>query len=266
VQALSGQVDAAIQNLRIAVNAAPTNVRFQLSLAEALRGVRPAEAIPHFYAAIERRRSRTVRLLAFGCAFGRAAALRRSRSRLRERSQGKPCRSLAGSGQSAHACLFGELREGAGGSADGACSQDPKNLEIWNLLGDLLRDGGQLAEAEQCGRQACALDAKSAEAHVNLATTLLIAGKYPEGFKEYEWRRQMSRAASLKHPQWDGLELNGKRILLWAEQGLGDAIQFARYVDLVRQRGGKVILGVSTLLTRLMAWMPGELECYFESG
>ncbi len=259
VQALSGQVDAAIQNLRIAVNAAPTNVCFQLSLAEALRGTRPAEAVPHFYAAIERGSQEPyaywhlVALLVGQQRFEEAVRVCESGLKLNPgdvslvRVKALTLLSLG----SFEKALEGVLT---------ACSQDPKNLEIWNLLGDILRDGGQLAEAEQCGRQACALDAKSAEAHVNLATTLLISGKYPEGFKEYEWRRQMSRAASLKHPQWDGLELNGKRILLWAEQGLGDAIQFARYVDLVRQRGGKVILGVSTLLTRLMAWMPGELS------
>jgi len=105
---------------------------------------------------------------------------------------------------------------------------------------------GQVSEAEMSCRAALAISPDFAAAHWNLALNLLLQGRYEEGWLEYEWRWQKADFTSpLRHtdiPHWDGSALNGRTILLHAEQGFGDAIQFVRYVQLVAQRGGRVIL------------------------
>jgi hypothetical protein len=98
-------------------------------------------------------------------------------------------------------------------------------------------------------------------ARLNLAVTLLRAGRLREGFEEYEWRWQVAQFAAQRRefsqPLWRGEPLDGRRILIYGEQGAGDTIQFARYAPLVRNAGGKPILEVLPHLERLMSWMEG---------
>src|SRR5215469_11683556 len=101
----------------------------------------------------------------------------------------------------------------------------------------------------------------NADAHFNRALALLTIGDYRGGFDDYEWRwrrtgmpAQKSRGRRL----WLGeFPLNGKTILLHAEQGLGDTIQFARYAPLIAAQGAKVVLEVQPELTSLMSRLDG---------
>jgi hypothetical protein len=137
----------------------------------------------------------------------------------------------------------------------------PDHPKLLSNLGVVYRDSGDLARAEEYFRRVCAAQSQDAAAHFNLAVTLLRAGRLPEGFAEYEWRWQVPQFAPQRRefarPLWRGEPLEGRRILLWGEQGAGDAIQFARYVPLVRKAGGTVILEVLPHLERLMTWMEG---------
>ena len=105
---------------------------------------------------------------------------------------------------------------------------------------------GKVAEAEADCRKALVIAPDFAAAHWNLALNLLLQGRYDEGWREYEWRwRKPDFTSPLRHsgtPLWDGSPLQGQTILLHAEQGFGDAIQFARYVPLVVACGGNVVL------------------------
>jgi len=136
----------------------------------------------------------------------------------------------------------------------------PRNYRDLLGPGIIFRDLGRVAESELYLRRACALEPERAEAHYNLALTLLLAGEYREGFREYEWRRRTKQFAErLPHyasPVWDGSELEGRRILIHAAQGDGDVIQFSRYMSFVRERGGSPILHVPASLVRLMSWLP----------
>ncbi|CBS91657.1 conserved protein of unknown function (plasmid) [Azospirillum lipoferum 4B] len=109
-------------------------------------------------------------------------------------------------------------------------------------------------------RRAIAIDPAGPDARRNLGMALLVAGRFEEGWREYEWRLRCKDApthAAMPKPRWTGEPLDGRRILLHGEQGLGDALQFCRYVPLVAARGGRVILGLPAPLERVMARLPG---------
>lgn len=105
---------------------------------------------------------------------------------------------------------------------------------------------GQITEAESDCRQALKTDPTFPAAHWNLALNQLLQGNYHEGWQEYEWRWcKPDFTSPLRHndiPLWDGSPLHGLTILLHAEQGFGDAIQFVRYAPLVAGYGGNILL------------------------
>jgi tetratricopeptide (TPR) repeat protein len=116
----------------------------------------------------------------------------------------------------------------------------PEKPDAYTNIANVLYQKGQLDEAVVSSLRAIAIDPESATAHWNLGICLLTGGDYSQGWKEYAWR---SRVRGLKgvcktfpQPRWDGRDLSGKTILLHAEQGLGDTLQFIRYAQLVRAR------------------------------
>lgn len=100
-----------------------------------------------------------------------------------------------------------------------------------------------------------------ADAHWNRALVLLLRGDFARGWPEYEWRWRSAAMRGLARdfpaPRWQGEDVAGKTILLHAEQGLGDTLQFCRYAPLVRARGARVILEAPRPLARLLATLDG---------
>lgn len=128
-------------------------------------------------------------------------------------------------------------------------------------LGFLLEEAGDSAGAIDAYRGALALDPGAVETHVNLGMQLLLEGRYAEGWEEYEWRLRYPEygGADLAAlgKRWNGGALEGRAILLDAEQGYGDALQFLRYAPLVAERGGKVIVRCAPEIAALAASVPG---------
>jgi tetratricopeptide (TPR) repeat protein len=125
----------------------------------------------------------------------------------------------------------------------------PDQPSVFNNLAVVLNAEGRLEEAVEVYRHLLDLDPDYADGHWNLAVALLAKGAYSEGWREFEWRFRKVNPVPLRlfsQPLWDGSRLSGKTILLHAEQGFGDTIQFARYAPLVAQRGGKVIIECQT--------------------
>lgn len=118
---------------------------------------------------------------------------------------------------------------------------------------------GERAEAMACYRRAIALDADLAEAHFNYALQLLATGDFGAGWREYEWRWRLDTQTTRRPsaPHWDGESLAGKTILLYAEQGFGDALQFIRYAPLVARRAARVLVRCHPELVDLFSSMPG---------
>jgi hypothetical protein len=141
----------------------------------------------------------------------------------------------------------------------------PAFVDAWNNLGLTLVDMKLHDEALQSYERALALDADWAEAHWNYALCLLQMGRLEQGWREYEWRWQRHRIKasqrSFAQPLWLGeFPLEGKSILLHAEQGLGDTLQFCRYAPLVAAMGARVVLEVPKELMRLLATLGGVAE------
>jgi hypothetical protein len=111
-------------------------------------------------------------------------------------------------------------------------------------------------EALEQMQETVRIEPQSAEAHHNLSSILLRLGHLEEGFAEYEWRRRLDLTKPylrpFRQPPWEGGDLRGKSVLLYDEQGLGDALQFSRYVPLVMERGARVYLEVAAELVRLL--------------
>ncbi|MGA2254974.1 MAG: tetratricopeptide repeat protein [Thermoguttaceae bacterium] len=135
----------------------------------------------------------------------------------------------------------------------------PGFAEGHNNLGIAWSEEGKLDEAVACYRRALALKPDYAEAHENYAHACLQVGDWQRGWLELEWRRQTKPCSPRRfiQPLWNGESLAGKTILLHAEQGLGDTIQFVRYVPLVRRYNARVIVECQKPLLRLLAGCPG---------
>ncbi len=169
----------------------------------------------------------------------------------------------------------------------------PTEPQFYANLGNVLKDQGQLASAAECYRQALRNAPNRAEIHASLGVALawqgylqeaaeyfesalridsahwfarwnrsllqLLQGDFANGWQDYELRfsRPTMSPRSFHQPRWDGAPLDGKTILVHAEQGLGDSIQFARYLLLIRRRGGKVVFDCPPALHELFRGLKG---------
>lgn len=128
---------------------------------------------------------------------------------------------------------------------------------------------GRHVEALAGFRRAVAMEPENAEGHENLALELLRQGQFSEGWKEYEWRwRNRSNAIAKRvwpAPLWDGGPLDGRKILVLAEQGYGDALQFVRFAPLLAELGGRVVVEARSRLVRLFQNIRG-VESVAEFG
>ncbi len=148
-----------------------------------------------------------------------------------------------------------------------ALQLDQRDAATHNNLGSLLQLRGNLSEAMACFRTALGYQPRFAEAHRNRALLRLLLGEYQQGWPEYEWRfRMMNPPREFTQPCWEGQQAAGQTILLWAEQGLGDTIQFARFAAAVKQRSAaRVLLQCSAALHAIVRTVAGIDELVDES-
>jgi tetratricopeptide (TPR) repeat protein len=139
----------------------------------------------------------------------------------------------------------------------------PNSAEAHNNLGAALHALGRTAKAEASYREALRRQPDYADAHNNLGHTLLLAGQLQEGWNECEWRWKtrhlVSVARNFPAPLWSGEAIGDRVILLHAEQGFGDTLQFCRYVPLIAS-GARTILEVQPALAQLLSRLPGITE------
>lgn len=140
---------------------------------------------------------------------------------------------------------------------------DPSLAIVRYNLAASLKTLNRLDESIEAFRQAVALNPNFGEAHFALGQTLLMRGDYAEGWPEYDWRWTLPDYAWLRNihgeftqPRWRGEDARGKTLLVYAEQGLGDAIQYARYLPQLLERGIKVVVAVHPPLKPLFSAIP----------
>jgi Flp pilus assembly protein TadD len=132
----------------------------------------------------------------------------------------------------------------------------PTSPDPYRFLGDLFRSLGRMEDARQAFLGALECSPEDPEAHFGLASVRLALGEMPEGWDEYEYRRSKLASAALQ-PVWSGEDIVGRTLLVHSEQGLGDAIQFLRYVPLLAERHAVVLLAVRQEVMALGATVEG---------
>ncbi|MBI5692192.1 MAG: tetratricopeptide repeat protein [Verrucomicrobia bacterium] len=216
---------------------------------------RPALAIAAFERCVRLQPGQSAAHNSLGCAWLAVREVRRAEASFRQ--------AIACAEPSAEAFSnLGALRRGEGDLAEAeslyrrALALRPDFAEVWCNLGVALREQGRFADAVGALQQALALKPDLAEAHFNESLLLLLQGDYRRGWEKHEYRwvtEQRGAGRDFSAPLWCGeTSLEGRTILLHAEQGLGDTLQFIRYVPLLRQRGAEVMLEVQPALLPLL--------------
>ena len=146
----------------------------------------------------------------------------------------------------------------------------PNYAQAYCNRGNALRELNRLAEAVVEFDRAAEISPSFAEPHLGKAFAKLLCGEYPQGWLLYEWRweRETTRKKKKIFTQalWLGIEnIQGKTILLHAEQGLGDSIQFCRYAKLLKELGARVLLEIPKPLTVLLSGLE-HVDVLIEKG
>jgi len=144
-----------------------------------------------------------------------------------------------------------------------ALAIEPRLVDPMVNLGVLALEAGDTGGALDWFTRALEVDPGHLNGRWNRGNLLLMLGRYAEGWEDYEFRFSIGgRNASWLPPGrrenvWDGSPFPGKRLLVWCEQGLGDALQFVRYLPLVKSRGGTVVFECREELLPLLGSFPG---------
>lgn len=152
----------------------------------------------------------------------------------------------------AHRAL-GQLDE-ARACYERAIELEPNCVEAHHNLGLAQHAAGDIAPAQRQFERAIQIQPDHAEAHYNLGCVLLLRGDFERGWHEHAWRLRMRGhpGQRLAIPVWDGSPLPGKRLLVYGEQGLGDTMQFIRYLPLVEARAAEVVVMVQPAMIPIL--------------
>jgi tetratricopeptide (TPR) repeat protein len=141
---------------------------------------------------------------------------------------------------------------------------NPNSADAYYNLGNILKDKGHLDEAISYYQKAVEIRPNFVNAHFNMSLTNLLSYNFKQGWAGYEWRWKLEGKIqhNFSQPLWDGSDIRGLTILLHAEQGFGDTIQFIRYVPLIAQQGAEVIIWCQEALASLLQNVKGIKQVF----
>ena len=150
-------------------------------------------------------------------------------------------------------------------SCDQAISIKPDFAQAYSNRGNVLKDLQRLDEARSDYDQAIALNPDYAEAYFNKSLIEIVTGNFSEGWSLHEWRIKEQKKKAFYYNfhslAWRGQEsIQGKRVFIHHEQGLGDSIQFCRYIAMVKSLGASIILEVPKPLVSFISSMACEMQ------
>jgi len=259
--AQAGRANESVELIRRALDARPGSAELHANLALALRRTgRLDQALGAYRRAAELGPDRTEAWLNLGKACLELGELEPAVAAFNRALAVRPAYPDAENDLGVALTRVGDL-EGALAAYRRALALDPARVTTSSNLAATFYNLGQIDEAIATARRAIALDPTCADAHLTLGASLLISGRFAEGWPEYEWRWKAlglppSSAPTLP-PTWDGSDPAGRRILLTSEQGLGDTLQLVRYAPLVAARGARVVVGCRPILERLLRTVEG---------
>ncbi len=256
-----GDAHGAIDAFRRCLDVAPNHAATHYNLGNALvRSGQPVEAVDAFVTCLHLNPQ-------FGAAYVNLAT---TLQRLALLDQAQAMAELAvhhlPDEPEAKVCLAGILHDKADYAAAArlylqALDHVPHHAGALTSLGNTLAVLGHFTQALAMHDRAVAAAPGDAEPHFNRATTRLAAGDFANGWADYEWRWQRAELPPRGFGDpWRGEDIAGRTILLHAEQGLGDTLQFVRYAPLVAARNARVVLEVQPPLARLMQTLPGVVQ------
>jgi tetratricopeptide (TPR) repeat protein len=120
-----------------------------------------------------------------------------------------------------------------------AVKRAPRDAQAQGNLGGVLKELARPADAEACYRDALQSSPDDPVLHLNLGIVQLLTGKFETGWTDYEWRFRAGavQIPPCSQPRWNGEDLDGRTLLIRAEQGVGDTIQFCRYMTMIAAKG-----------------------------
>ena len=138
-------------------------------------------------------------------------------------------------------------------NADLTITDQSNKFAIYTNLGILKMYSGKIIDAVEAWKKALEINPESPEANYNLGHANLLLGNFDDGWKGYEWRKKRSgfKLQSFNVPELAEQNINGKTIFVYDEQGLGDAIQFLRYLHLLKSKGAKIIFKYDSRLMQI---------------
>ena len=143
-------------------------------------------------------------------------------------------------------------------ACDRSLALSPSLAAAWYIRGNALRELQRHADAVESFERCLALEPDNAQAHWNLADCLLLQGDFARGWEHYAWRSKVAGRREFAQPLWTGEAIvEGRTVLLHAELGLGDTLQFSRYVTEVARLGARVVLEAQAPLLPLLSTLEG---------
>lgn len=257
-----GRADLAAQSATTALCLDPAHADALVNRADALSGLGRAEAAEAVARRAIRLRDTAAAQLTLGSALALLDRLEAAEAALRDALSRRP--DYGEAWENLGSVLVKQHRFGESLNAFSEAEALRPGPSLWMARGTALVAMARPVEALADFDRALAVRPNDAGLHWNRGFTRLMAGDFTGGWPEFEWRRQDRNAKppwrDFPQPTWRGEDIAGRTILLYAEQGFGDTLQFLRYVPLVVARGARVVLEVQPQLTCLMDGIAGVAQ------